>query len=80
MKKLLLAIFLCGSMVLLVSCSDDDDLSESQHEYTGIPLIILDTDIGSSTSPTGNIRYQLLQDDEWYASILERIRTFNKIR
>lgn len=68
MKKLLLAIFLCGSMVLLVSCSDDDDQSESQHEYTGIPLIILDTDIGSST------------DDLFTMMMLYRYQDQNKSR
>ena len=31
-------------------------------------------------SPTGNIRYHLPQDAAWSADMLERIRTFNKMR
>lgn len=47
MKKLfmVLAATVCGSM-LMMSCNKNDDLQE---EYTGVPLVILDTDIGSST-------------------------------
>ena len=42
---MVLAATICGSM-LLMSCNKNDDLQE---EYTGVPLVILDTDIGSST-------------------------------
>ena len=30
--------------------------------------------------PTGNVRYHLTQDAAWSADMLERIRTFNKVR
>ena len=35
-------------VIFLMSCSNSDN-SDSPQEYTGIPLVILDTDIGSST-------------------------------
>ena len=35
-------------MMLFMSCSNRDN-SGSPQEYTGMPLVILDTDIGSST-------------------------------
>ena len=34
---------------MMTSCSDDDDDSKTPREYKGVPLVILDTDIGSST-------------------------------
>ena len=37
------------SMPALTSCSNDDDPTGRQDEYAGVPLVILDTDIGSST-------------------------------
>lgn len=40
---------LCGTM-LLASCADDDSYAdEGEKPYTGLPLVIFDTDIGSST-------------------------------
>lgn len=124
------AILACSVMASLISCSNDDDQTEQPYEYTGVPLIILDTDIGSSTDdlftmmmlyryqdlkksrllgvvvnregeecaacadvmvgykgetfftpkPTGNVRYHLTNDSTWDADMLERIRTFNKMR
>ena len=41
-------LVICGASVL-ISCSNDDDVVPPTEEYTGVPLIILDTDIGSST-------------------------------
>ena len=43
----LAATLICGASVL-TSCSNDDNPPEPQ-EYSGVPLVILDTDIGSST-------------------------------
>ena len=43
----MLAVLICG-LTLMAACSNDDYPSEPQ-EYSGVPLIILDTDIGSST-------------------------------
>ena len=49
MNLVLVAILGCG-FVLLTSCSTKDDPVEpSRQEYTGVPLVILDTDLGSST-------------------------------
>ena len=44
------AILVCGTMTALTSCSNDEDAVEPELQvYSGIPLIILDTDSGSST-------------------------------
>lgn len=40
-------LFLFGMMILM-SC-DNSDNHDSPQEYAGVPLVILDTDIGSST-------------------------------
>ena len=50
-RPLVLSLVLCGAITTLLSCSNDDDdvQTEQPYEYTGVPLIILDTDIGSST-------------------------------
>lgn len=47
----LYAVFLLCSMFLMFSCSDNDSNGNDGEDkkYTGIPLIILDNDIGSST-------------------------------
>ena len=43
------AILLCGLMTALTSCSNDDNTVEQEEQtYSGMPLIIYDTDIGSS--------------------------------
>ena len=49
MNWMLAAILVCGAMTTLTSCSNDDDPTGQQDEYAGVPLVILDTDIGSST-------------------------------
>lgn len=42
-------LVICG-LAVLTSCSREDDPVESdRQEYTGVPLVILDTDLGSST-------------------------------
>ena len=38
---------ICSASVL-TSCTNDDDSTEQQDEYAGMPLVIFDTDIGSS--------------------------------
>ena len=51
-KRLWLAaaiLILCGTTAMLTSCSNEDDPVSSGVEYRGVPLVILDTDIGSST-------------------------------
>lgn len=44
-------VTICVSLAFTACSNDDDPVSDSTDgkEYTGIPLIILDTDIGSST-------------------------------
>jgi len=50
MNWMLAAILVFGAMTALTSCSNDDKVVELDQEgYAGVPLIILDTDIGSST-------------------------------
>lgn len=44
----LAAIIVCG-LTVLTACSNDDNPAGQQGEYTGMPLVIYDTDIGSST-------------------------------
>ena len=46
--RVLATTVICCTMLLL-SCCKNDNLPEQQNEYSGVPLIILDTDIGSST-------------------------------
>ena len=51
MQWLMAAILVCGSS-LLSSCTadiNDNPVQPGQSEYKGVPLVILDTDIGSST-------------------------------
>ena len=48
-KQLFTAILTICSAMVLTSCSNDDDPAGQQGEYAGMPLIIYDNDIGSST-------------------------------
>ena len=45
---MVVAIVVCG-LSMLTSCSSDNDENPIQPGYDGVPLVILDTDIGSST-------------------------------
>lgn len=45
----LAAILICGTSVFTSCSSDNIDIPATAQEYTGVPLVILDTDIGSST-------------------------------
>ena len=45
---ILALILICGTSVF-TSCKSDDDNPPSEQDYTSVPLVILDTDIGSST-------------------------------
>ena len=40
---------ICGLAVLTSCSSEDDPVVQLEKEYTGVPLVILDTDLGSST-------------------------------
>lgn len=48
MRWVFAATLVCGNMVL-TSCSDEDETATQDKAYTGVPLVILDTDIASST-------------------------------
>jgi len=50
-QSLFWLVTICVSLTFTACSNDDDPASDSSDgkEYTGIPLIILDTDIGSST-------------------------------
>ena len=48
MKLVLAATLICGIMVLN-SCSKEDEPGTQDNTYTGAPIVIFDTDIGSST-------------------------------
>ena len=50
-QRMLAAILICGSSLLLSCTADygDNPIQPEPQEYKGIPLVILDTDIGSST-------------------------------
>ena len=50
-KWMLAAILICGTVLLLTCSKDNDNIPEptEETEYQGKPLVILDTDIGSST-------------------------------
>ncbi len=45
----LVAILICGTSVFTACSSDNIDIPATAQEYTGVPQVILDTDIGSST-------------------------------
>ena len=71
MKKQLFAAILtiCSAMVL-TSCSNDDDSAGQQSEYAGMPLIIYDTDIGSSTDDLFALEMLYRYEDEGRCRLL----------
>ena len=66
MKAAILTI--CGATVL-ASCSNDDNQSEPQ-EYTGVPLVIYDTDLGSSTDDLFALEMLYRYEDEGRCKLL----------
>ena len=63
------AIIICGASVL-TSCSNDDDPVGQQEEYAGVPLIIYDTDIGSSTDDLFALEMLYRYEDEGRCRLL----------
>lgn len=63
------AILICGASVL-TSCSNDDNPAGQQQEYTGVPLIILDADIGSSTDDLFALEMLYRYEDEGRCRLL----------
>ena len=83
MKRMLAAILSIIGVILCISCSNSDN-PEIPQVYKGVPLIILDADIGSSTDDLFAMemlyRYQIAGDATWSAAMLDKIRTFNRIQ
>ncbi len=69
--QLVLAAILaiCGT-IGLTSCSNNDNPVGRQDEYTGVPLIILDTDIGSSTDDLFALEILYRYEDEGRCRLL----------
>ena len=68
-KQLLTAILICGASVL-TSYSNDDKPTGQQDEYAGVPLIILDTDIGSSVDDLFALEMLYHYEDEGRCRLL----------
>ena len=74
---LLAATLICGAMTAMISCSSDDNaVDQKQQAYSGVPLIILDTDIGSSTDDLFTLmmfyRYQDQQRSRLLGVVVDR--------
>ena len=69
LKLWLIAAILISGTSVLTSSSNDDDQSEPQ-EYTGVPLVILDTDIGSSTDDLFALEMLYRYEDEGRCKLL----------
>ena len=75
MKKkylwMMAAILVCGMMTALTSCSNDDDAVEPEQQvYSGVPLIIFDTDIGSSADELFALEMLYRYEDEGRCRLL----------
>ena len=75
MKKkylwMMAAILVCGMMTALTSCSNDDDAVEPEQQvYSGVPLIIFDTDIGSSADDLFALEMLYRYEDEGRCRLL----------
>ena len=68
-KQLFTAILICGASIF-TSCSNDDKPTGQQDEYAGVPLIILDTDIGSSTDDLFAMEMLYRYEDEGRCHLL----------
>ena len=67
---MLAAILVFGAMTALTSCSNVDDPTGRQDEYAGVPLVILDTDIGSSTDDLFALEMLYRYEDEGRCRLL----------
>ena len=71
MNWILAAILVFGAMTALTSCSNDDKVVELDQEgYAGMPLIIYDTDIGSSTDDLFALEMLYRYEDEGRCRLL----------
>ena len=62
-------LVICGATVL-TSCSNDDAPAGQQDEYTGVPLVIFDTDIGSSADDLFALEMLYRYEDEGRCCLL----------
>mgnify|MGYP002627088066 CR=1 FL=1 len=72
MQWMIAAILICESS-LLSSCSTDNGdnpIQPGQEEYKGVPLVILDTDIGSSTDDLFAMEMAYRYEDEGRCKLL----------
>ena len=60
---------LCGNIVL-TSCSNKDDIAIQDNVYTGVPLVILDTDIGSSADDLFTLEMLCRYDEQQLCRLL----------
>ena len=70
MQWVMAAILILSSATVLTSCSYDDNPTEQQGEYAGVPLIIYDTDIGSSTDDLFALEMLYRYEDEGRCRLL----------
>ena len=70
--RMLTAILVCGSFILSSCSSDnyDNPVELEQSEYEGVPLVILDTDIGSSTDDLFALEMLYRYEDEGRCKLL----------
>jgi inosine-uridine nucleoside N-ribohydrolase len=71
-KWMMVAILICG-LSLLSSCTtenEDNPAQSEQKEYKGVPLVILDTDIGSSTDDLFTMEMAYRYEDEGRCKLL----------
>ena len=62
-------VIICGASVL-TSCSNDNAPAGQQDEYKGVPLVIYDTDIGSSTDDLFALEMLYRYEDEGRCRLL----------
>ena len=69
--KLATLLMLCGMLGILSSCSSvEDNSGDYSTQYTGVPLVIYDTDIGSSTDDLFALRMLYNYADEGRCKLL----------
>lgn len=64
------AILVCGAMTALTSCSNDDNAEEQEQAYTGVPLVIYDTDLCSSADDLFALEMLYRYEDEGRCRLL----------
>ena len=69
---MMVAILICGSSLLSSCTTDNEDnpAQSEQKEYKGVPLVILDTDIGSSTDDLFTMEMAYRYEDEGRCKLL----------